>query len=141
MTLFQDFYQSPSLQGQPSAGLDERFPSAVAGSPLRLWSPGDPIPRQGQWLLVGVATWSAHDMQLLDAVSQALEGGPTGLAVSVFNVANCQSADAFEVYVPGVGSVFHTPVVGLWSEGKLVEKASGRAGRDLVARVCGLGQE
>jgi hypothetical protein len=77
-------------------------------------------------------------MQLLDAVSQALQGGATGLAVSVFNVANCQSADAFEGYVPGVGAVFHTPVVGLWSDGKLLEKASGKAGRDLVVRVCGL---
>lgn len=32
----------------------------------------------------------------------------------------------------------HTPVVGLWVDGMLVETASGYGGRQLVARVCDL---
>jgi hypothetical protein len=145
MTLFQDFYRSPltpvspdgSLAARQSA-LDAYFPTIVSRSPLHLWSPGDPIPRQGNRLLIGVATWSASDMRLLDAIAQALHERAPALAVDVFNVAECRAPADFDRYVPGIGAVLQTPVVGLWSEGRLVEKASGFAGRELAARTCGL---
>jgi hypothetical protein len=88
--------------------------------------------------LIGVVTWSAYDMKLLDAVSRVLQRPPSGLTVEVFNVADCSSPEAFDRYVPGTGRVFQTPVVGLWSDGQLVDKATGRTGRELVARVSGL---
>lgn len=145
MTTFYDLSQALTSSGRPDGSLgpgqkklDDRFPSAVSTSPFRLWSPGDPIPAGGKRLLIGVATWSAYDMKLLDAVSQALPRLPAGLTVEVFNVADCSSPEAFDQYVPGIGSVFHTPVVGLWCDGKLVDKATGRAGRELVARLSGL---
>ena len=145
MNTFYDFSQallSPG-EGDGSLGLsqkqlDDRFPSVVSTSPFRLWSPGAPIPAKGKRLLIGVAIWSAYDMKLLDAVSQALQRPVLDLTVEVFNVADCSSPEAFDRYVPGIGQVFQTPVVGLWSEGHLVDKATGRAGRDLVARVSGL---
>src|SRR5207249_3483682 len=81
---------------------------------------------------------SAYGMKLLDAVSQALQTPPFDLTVEVFNVADCSPPETFDRYVPGIGHVFQTPVVGLWSEGHLVDKATGRAGRELVAGVTGL---
>jgi len=145
MTTFYDFSQAlpSSGQGEGSLGLsqknlDARFPSVVSTSPFRLWSPGNPIPAKGKRLLIGVATWSAYDMKLLDAVSQALQRPVLDLTVEVFNVADCSSPEAFDQYVPGIGRVFQTPVVGLWSDGNLVDKATGRAGRELVAGVSGL---
>jgi hypothetical protein len=141
MTTFLDFSRSLSLPdptGDSSAArtgaLDAGFPALLVQHGLQLWSPGSPIPEEGTWLLIGVATWSLSDMKLLDRVSQA--NGWAG-RVGVFNVAGCSAPSAFEQYIPGIGPVFHTPVVGLWSDGKLKEKASGKAGRDLVGRVCG----
>jgi hypothetical protein len=145
MTTFSDLSQAltPSGQRDGSLGvsqksLDDRFPSAVSTSPFRLWSPGNPIPAKGKRLLIGVATWSAYDMKLLDAVSQVPQRPPSDLTVEVFNVADCSSPEAFDRYVPGTGRVFQTPVVGPWSDGQLVDKATGRTGRELVARVSGL---
>jgi hypothetical protein len=145
MTTFLDLSRSLTSSGPGEVSLgprqkdvDDRFPSVVSTSPFRLWSPGNPIPETGKRLLIGVATWSAHDMKLLDALAQALQRLPPDLTVEVFNVAGCSSAEAFDRYVPGIGKVFHTPVVGLWSEGRLVEQATGRAGRELAARVVGL---
>jgi hypothetical protein len=142
MTTFSDLSQALTSSGPRDGSLglgqnylDDRFPSVVSTSPLGLWSPGDAIPARGERLLIGVATWSAYDMKLLDAVSQALQKLPAGLTVEVFNVADCSSPEEFDRYVPGIGRVFHTPVVGLWSDGKLVDRATGRAGRQLVARV------
>jgi hypothetical protein len=145
MNTFYDFSQSLTSSGRQDGSLvlgqrnlDDRFPSVVSASPFRLWSPGDPIPTKGKRLLIGVSTWSAHDMKMLDAVSQALPGLSFALTVEVFNVADCSSPAGFERYVSGIGAVFQTPVVGFWSDGQLVDKASGRAGRELVARVSGL---
>src|SRR5262249_9087481 len=114
MTVFSDLVRSPLPQSSPDGsleqwqeGVDALFPSAVSRSPFRLWSPGDPIPATGDRLLIGVATWSAHDLGLLDAVSQALQTRPPGLAVDLFNVADCATPQAFERYVPGIGNVFH----------------------------------
>jgi hypothetical protein len=145
MTTFSDLSGAltPSAQRDGSLGmgqrnLDDRFACVVSTSPFRLWSPGSPIPAQGKRLLIGVATWSAYDMKLLDAVAPALQRLPGNLTVEVFNVADCSSPEAFDQYVPGIGRVFHTPVVGLWSDGQLVDKATGRMGRELVAGVFGL---
>jgi hypothetical protein len=145
MTTFHDLSQTLMSSGQPEGSLgfsqktlDDRFPSVVSTSAFRLWSPGNPIAAKGKRLLIGVATWSAYDMKLLDAVSEVLQRASVDLTVDVFNVADCPSPEAFEEYVPGIGRVFQTPVVGLWSEGQLVDKATGRVGRELVARVSGL---
>jgi hypothetical protein len=145
MTPFTDLAESPALPESPDGSLaarqgalDALFPAAVAHSPLRLWAPGDPVPARGDRLLIGIATWSGRDMALLDAVSQSLRDRHPPVTIEVFNVAGCASPDVFDRYVPGIGAVYHTPVVGLWSEGRLVDKASGKAGHDLIARVVGL---
>jgi hypothetical protein len=113
--------------------------------------------------VIGVATYSGPDMRLLDLVQQAVtretartmagaraptEEAPFGvlglgqrlpepLRVEVFSVLACQSHEDFDLYVPGIGQVFQTPVVGLWVNGTLSEKCWGAPARDLVARVCG----
>jgi hypothetical protein len=38
---------------------------------------------------------------------------------------SCKSQADFESCLPGIGKVFQTPVVGIWSNGRLTEKASG----------------
>src|SRR5262245_50754445 len=140
MNAFTDLFRSPSpaeetSPGQRQQAIDARFPSLVAGSPFRLWRPGDPFPQAGRRLLVGVATWSALDMALLDALAEAMREPPVALTVDVFNSADVVSHAGFESYVPGISPVFHTPVVGLWSEGRLTQAASGKAGRDLLGQL------
>src|SRR5262245_12157703 len=132
MTHFSDLPHSPALPavengllGEWQKQLDALFPVAVADSPLRLWAPGDPIPSTGRRLLIGVATWSAQDLALLDGVADSLEIPAPGLTIEVFNVADCTSPAAFERYIPGISRVFHTPVAGVWSDGQLIESASG----------------
>jgi hypothetical protein len=136
MNTFYDLSQALTAAAQPDGSLgksqkivDDRFPSLVSMSPLRLWYGGNAVPTQGKRLLIGVATWSAHDMKLLDAVAQALQRAPINLTVDVFNVADCSSPEAFDRYVPGIGRVFQTPVVGFgptanWSTKRPVERGA-----------------
>jgi hypothetical protein len=138
MNTFHDLFRQPTRRagaGFPPDRRRELFPGFVERSPrLRLWVPGQSIPAQGSFLLLGVATWSGYDMNLLDLI----EGTPdTGIHVEVLDVDTVSSAEALARLFPGV-ALLQTPFVGYWLDGKLTESASGFEGRKLVARVCGL---
>jgi hypothetical protein len=89
------------------------------------------------FVLLGVATWSGYDMQLLDTLHDAMSRPGDYPSVALFNAGILTSMDEFYKYIPGVPFVFHTPAVGIWRDGVLTERAEGYAGRDLVARMFG----
>lgn len=139
MTTFHDLFRQPTRAvggGFPPDHRRELFPGYVARSPrLHLWSPGDPIPERGERLLVGVATWSGYDLNLLDLIEEA-PAGP--IRVDVFDLDTCPDQHAIADRVPGIGEVVQPPVAGYWVDGRLVETAGGHRASQLVARVCGL---
>jgi hypothetical protein len=116
----------------------EQLAGLLRGSRLHLWQPGDPVPSRGRRILLGVASYSLPDLALLDTLNEAHVQGSIWPRLDVFNVLQCQSIQDFERYVPGIGKVFQTPVVGYWEEGLLKERAWGKAGRDLLAKVLNL---
>src|SRR4051812_66411 len=68
------------------------FPELVARSRLHLWSPGQDSVATGKRLLLGVATYSKLDMQLLDLFNGSLgtiNGSP--LHIDVFDILQCKS--------------------------------------------------
>jgi hypothetical protein len=106
---------------------------------LRHWKPGQPIGDRPKRLLIGVATYSYHDLRLLNLVDEALTRSEnSALQVDVFDTGDCQSHEDFEKYIPGIGKVYQTPVAGLWENWVLRAKAWGKPARDLVAAVCQL---
>ncbi len=138
--MFHDLYrqQSRPVDGVfPADRRGEMFPDCVASSRhLHLWAPGDPIPDQGARLLIGVAMWSGYDLNLLDVIEAApLVPG----RIDVFDVDTVRPDPTdLRQYIPGFVVDSHTPFVGLWLYGRLVESASGYAARQLVTRVCHL---
>jgi hypothetical protein len=116
----------------PAAEADRLFPEIVRQSPLHLFAPGDPIPKSGMFILIGVATWSMYDLHLLDVVCSR----QSPAVASVFNTAGV-TQDQLGRLVPGIGPVFHTPVLGVWRDGQVAEVSSGAAARDRIARMFG----
>jgi len=75
-------------------------------------------------------------MNLLDHLDSAVTAGiRSDTPVYVFDADWATSPEDFESLIPGIGFVHHTPVVGYWAEGKLIEKACGFQGRQVVARL------
>jgi hypothetical protein len=143
MTVFFDLFvrssSGPESFADP-AWADRQFAALVEASPFRLWRPGDPIPPHGVRILIGVATWSGYDMRLLDVIAEALaHGSAGGSVIEIFNTADCRQLPDFRQYVPRLRQVSHTPVVGVWRDGQLVESKEGYEARDLVARMFGSG--
>lgn len=107
----------------------------LAAINLRLWSPSMPIRADGEWVLIGIATWSAYDLDLLDRLAAKLAGLKRNAIIDIFDVDECKSMEDLERYVPGIGRVFQTPVVGVWHDGTKVDSAWGAAGRKLLAEL------
>jgi len=87
-------------------------------------------------VLLGIAVWSRYDLELLDRIEATLTE-TTSFAMYVFDVDECHGGAAdFERYVPGLGKVYHTPIVGIWRNGVLTSRASGFKGRQLFAETA-----
>jgi hypothetical protein len=114
---------------------DKLLPDCVRNSPFRLWSPGDPIPQRGVFVLLGIATWSGYDTQLLDMLQEAIANRNGFPPVALFNAGILTSIEAFERYIPGLPPPTQMPVVGVWRDGQLVDRAVGRFACDLVAHM------
>src|SRR6185369_11474940 len=95
----------------------ELLPAAVASTRMSMWSPGESFPTNGARTLIGIAVYSLYDLDLLDALESGSFGPDT---VQVFNVNDCATMSDFEQYIPSIGNVFQTPVVGYWQDGHLL---------------------
>src|SRR5262249_37299904 len=118
--------------------VDKEFSRRLETSPLRPWSPGDPRPEVGPFLLLGVAPWSGYDLRLLDVIEAQLKKGESRPpVVRVFNIDECRVPDDFKRYIPRLGHVSQPPVAGLWRDGKLSWSTQGHAAREQVAGLFG----
>jgi hypothetical protein len=135
MPTFSDLVQPiPGVEPGPRQELaDSRFPQLAASHGFRVWRPDDPIPHTGERMLIGVATYSTLEMDLLDRLTPLVASlKPRGCVIELFNVRDVQSMADFEQFVPGIGSVYQTPIAGLWAQGLLVAKGTGAKARELI---------
>ena len=105
----------------------EFLPAAVASTRMSMWSPGEAFTTNGARVLIGVAVYSLYDLDLLDSLESNSFGDDV---VQVFDVNSCTTMSDFEKYIPGIGNVFQTPVVGCWKDGQLNYREQGAAARD-----------
>ena len=97
---------------------------------MRAWKPGDEIPSRGRRFLIGATEWSPRDLNLLDSVCDTLKGDQLDL----FILSECKSQSEIEGFVAGIAPVYHSPVVGVWEDGRLMASASGwKRAVDLLA--------
>jgi hypothetical protein len=114
-----------------SAGL----PAALAGSPVSVWQPSSSGSSLGRRVVLGIATHSLPDLELLDALAVTLSERHHnhGDLVEVFDVVTCTNMKDFEDRIPGIGEVFQTPVVGIWENGVLIQQGSGARARQIIS--------
>jgi len=127
VTTFRDLLRPAGNESATEGQAHARrlLPARVATSSLRWLRPGVGANGTGSRWVIGVASWSARDLELLDEIAS----NPPNAPVYVFDAADM---DDFESVIPGLGQVFHTPVVGRWVGGQLVDRASGHAARELI---------
>lgn len=124
-------FSAPAIQQREAA---DRFPQLVTRRGMCLWSDSERSKYEVR-IVIGVSTASQYDMTLLDELRPYIPFfKASGIRIEVFNAYHFETLEEYEQRVPGIGKVFHTPVIGIWEKGVLTEKASGAAGRDVLQR-------
>lgn len=137
MTTFSELLNSSSdpAPGQQQQRAAEQFPSLVQSSHMKLWQPGRDLPLNGAEVVwIGVASYSVLDLELLDAIEAKLTREGQNETIYLFDLSAFPDFKDFEKVLPGIGSVYQTPVVGSWNDGVLKEKLSGAVARAWLAR-------
>jgi hypothetical protein len=141
MTKFVELLRIDGSQSvaDQQAYASQQLPILLSGTSLHKWKPGDAISTKGLRMLLGVASYSPFDLQLLDLLNEKISpANNSSIQVDVFNVLECTNMEDFSCYIPGIAKVYQTPVVGIWKDGVLFDQAWGRAARDLIGRILGL---
>ena len=129
LDLFQKISAQPDLQRE----VDGEFWMAIEASRTRRWRKGDAVLEAGRRMMVGLASYSRQDVELAQEIIDFQPREDSGVSViELFNVLDVHEMRDFEQYIPGIGAVYQTPVVGLWEDGVLVRTAQGLSGQRLV---------
>jgi hypothetical protein len=101
----------------------KQFPSVVRKSHLKLYLPGSQVPSSRKYALIGIATYSSLELQLLDeleATYPQLSG-----EVAVFDLMGCSNLCDIRDHLPMFAVVRQTPVVAIWDKGRLIASQTG----------------
>jgi hypothetical protein len=124
-----------------------RVAELLSKNALNKWGLGDSVADASVRILIVIAAWSNYDLRLLDALSET-PARRTKLdeRIDIADIdeiigptENCELI--MDKIIPEIGTIFHTPIVGIWENGMLVQKGSGAAGRDLIINRYGLNRE
>lgn len=89
----------------------------------------------GRRLLIGLASYSSYELELAQEIVDRSDQRPKDILLQLFDVLDVQDMDDFQSYIPGVGNVYQTPVIGVWKNGVLTDKAQGFDARQLARRL------
>jgi len=107
------------------------FPSLVSRSRLHLWSPGDPVESRGVRALLGVSpSYCIYDLILLDDADAAPLTASNEIRIDVFDLAVCHTQSNIQAFFPVAMEFQQTPVLGIWSMGRLIEVLQGYHARE-----------
>jgi hypothetical protein len=120
----------------------QQLKDLLSQSSLGLWRVGDAVPKFPSRVLIGVATWFGYDMRLLDELNETRMRHPTpNERIEVFDANDVRNQEQFDEYVPGIGKAVGLPVVGIWENGTLTQKASGALALNLLVDRYSLNPE
>ena len=123
---------SPAEQQQRAS---EQFSSVVKNSRMKVWRLREQFPAQPARTCIAVASYSVSDLEILDALEAKLASNSTrNEIIYLFDLAASPEFSDFEKYLPGIGKVYQTPVIGFWEGGILKEKASGASAKNWLVR-------
>lgn len=103
----------------------QRFASIVQNSHLEHRVVSHRVPSNGRYIIIGVASYSPLELQLLDDVDAAYPQWKDTAKVAVFDLMECKDMNELNKLLLKVASVTQTPVVAMWDGGKVVAFETG----------------
>jgi hypothetical protein len=132
--MFHELLDNPNRieAGRLQAAARKQFPDVVQRSHLELFKAGQHSPYSGKYALIGIASYSPRELQLLDAVDAAYPDWRDIAKVAVFDLMECKDPrDVLEHYLlyqltsPSIRFVPQSPIVGIWDGAVLLALETG----------------
>ncbi len=123
-SVFEDLLSGTGAVAEIQRRAAEGFLAAAESSGFLTSVPQNTTPHK---MVVGVASYSLSELRMLDQLRERMRihEGLSQTSVVVFDVLNCLTEDDFEKFVPGIGRVLQTPVIGYWIHGVVIKLATG----------------
>ena len=119
-------YRRGKPPGDAQKKAQQDFPRKVAQSRLKLRKAGEPLPVSGRLFIIGIASYAPAELKLLDQLEDVLSrAAPKMIDVEVFDVLSCKEKGDFGGFIPGINGVYRTPILGVISNGTLIDQATG----------------
>jgi hypothetical protein len=116
----------------------QRFPLIVKKSHLERRVVDDPVPCDGKYIIIGIASYSPRDLRLLDDVDAAYALWKDAAKVAVFDLMECRDMNDVGRFLLNAVDVRQTPVVEIWDDGQLVTFQTGLPMTHKVLQNAGL---
>jgi hypothetical protein len=125
--MFHELLENPTGRepGPLQANARQLFTSVLERSHLKPRLPGAPVPDEGEYVILGVASYSPDELQLLDEVEAVHHQWAASSKVAVFDLTTCKGMTDMKGYLPPLSVVAQSPVVALWDRGKLIASTTG----------------
>jgi hypothetical protein len=121
------------------AYISSRLPEVLRETKISMWDPQRAAPQSGRLILIGLAPYALLDLRLLGALTERLAHvNAREQRLEVFDILECKNMDDLEKRIPDIGKVYHSPILGIWDDGALVQRASGAQARDLMVEYFNL---
>lgn len=139
MRRFADLLRYSNYSGLGAAGPGEAqceaarlFPITAREHGIPLLDLSRPRPDAGTQVVIGVgAGYSIPDLELLDEIVPRLRGHNVEL-VDLSTPARHTEREELEVRLPGSTTTAQTPIVAVWTDGRLIRTELGKAARDFL---------
>jgi hypothetical protein len=125
--MFKELLDNPSRiePGPLQKTARQQFPAVVGKSHLKQHTSGSDVPTSGKYTIIGIATYSPLELQLLDDLDATYpQWGSTGM-VAVFDLMECSDLGDARKHLPIFATVKQTPVVAIWDDGRLIASQTG----------------
>jgi hypothetical protein len=116
----------------------QQFASIVKRSHLEPRVVGGPISCDGKYVVIGIASYSPHDLQLLDEVDGAYALWKDVAKVAVFDLVECRDMSEVQRFLQNPVEIRQTPVVEIWEGGRLITFQTGLPKTHKVLQNAGL---
>ena len=127
--MFRELLNNPKCiePGQLQKDARARFPILVQTSHLRERLKDKPLSNAstGQKVILGVATYSRDELELLDNLEQSHLDWESSTEISVFDITECKNSCDLRKYLLQDMTNVQTPVVVIWNDGRMVGTQTG----------------
>jgi hypothetical protein len=137
--MFHELLDNTGLDpGTSQSAARQKFPLIVTSSHLDRRMLDDPVPVDGKYIIIGIASYSPLGLRLLDEIEAAYGLWKDVATIAVFDLMECKNVNDVWRFLQKNHDVRQTPAVEIWDGGEFITFKTGLPATREVLRKAGV---